>query len=217
MQLFVKNLNKKYNSQIILDNFSYKFQSNKIYFIKGVSGSGKTTLLNCISNLIEVDSGNIFFNGHNIFQDVEYKKKYLRNLSYIHQEDKLFAHFTAMENIIFPIAYHEKKTAIEKIEKKAKTLAEYLGVFPILNKNVNNLSGGERQRVAILRAMLMQPNILLADEPTAHVDKNTKQEIVNAFKKTKNPKTIIIIVSHDDIFKEICDEIINFDNMNEVE
>lgn len=182
MTVELKNISKSYNSQVI-KNLSYKFESGKIYVIKGVSGCGKTTLLNIIGG-IETD-----FEGELRSSD---------SVGYIFQNSLLLSNITVFENLLLI------KNDSEEIYK----LCSELNVSDLLQKYPEQLSGGERQRATIVRALLQSPTILLADEPTASLDETNSINIARTLAKLRKDDRIIIIATHEHYFDEFADEII---------
>ncbi len=186
----------------VLKNINYKFELGKVYAIKGRSGSGKTTLLSLISGLETNYDGKITYDNQdlkNINLDT-YRNTYV---GIIFQSYNLLPHLTASENIILSMDISKTK---EKDKKgKAIKLMESVG----LNKNfasrrVLKLSGGEQQRIAIARSLSYNPKVILADEPTGNLDKETEDEILNIFKSLAHKENkCVIIVTHS---KNVCDE-----------
>jgi len=212
MLLEVKNLNKSFqinNKQTkILNNLSFSIDSNEIISIYGVSGSGKSTLLNILSGLMTIDSGNIFFDGELIddkFNFINFRKK---DLGIVFQEDYLLMEFTAIENIMLPhmIAGNSKKNSYDK----AYHLLENFNLLSIKDAYSNTLSGGEKQRISILRAIINNPKLILADEPTGSIDEFNKEKIFSLFKDIiKNYNSSILIVTHDNNVSKISNKILN--------
>jgi len=195
----LKNLSKIYfekRNVKVLKNIDFKFKQGKIYSIMGPSGSGKSTLLNIISLIDRPSSGLIKF--HNDLIDFNRNKKNdlfrAENIGIIYQQDNLLPDFTAIENVYLAClaAGYEKEDSI----KKAKNILKKVGLFKRLDHYPNELSGGEKQRVAISRAIINEPKIILADEPTGSLDKKTSIEIFRILKKQINPKRIIIFATH---------------------
>ncbi len=186
----------------VLKNINYKFELGKVYAIKGRSGSGKTTLLSLISGLETNYDGKITYDNQdlkNINLDT-YRNTYV---GIVFQSYNLLPHLTASENIILSMDISKTK---EKDKKgKAIKLMESVG----LNKNfasrrVLKLSGGEQQRIAIARSLSYNPKVILADEPTGNLDKETEDEILNIFKSLAHKENkCVIIVTHS---KNVCDE-----------
>jgi len=212
MLLDVKNLNKSFqlnNKRIqILNNLSFSINSNKITSIYGASGSGKSTLLNIISGLMSADSGNINFDGKLMDSNFDFTAFRKQNLGIVFQEDYLLSEFTAIENIMLPyiIAENSKKDAYDK----AHHLLEKFNLLSIKDAYSNTLSGGEKQRVSILRAIINNPKLILADEPTGSIDEFNKEKIFSLFKEIiAEYSSSILIVTHDNNVSKISNKILN--------
>ena len=202
---FFHNKNKK---DYVIKNLNFEIKKNQITGIFGESGSGKSTIINLILGFIDPYKGKIFIDGKNL-QEIKYE--FLNNIGYVPQETFLLDQ-TLKENIAFGERKNEidltklKKCLIqadiynfvEKLPKKSNTMTGEDGV---------RISGGEKQRIGIARALYNSPEILIFDEPTSSLDKNTEQKVLNTIKKLKKTKTIII-VSHSNKIKKIADKII---------
>ncbi len=212
MLLDVQNLNKSFqvnDKRIqILNNLSFSIDSNKITSIYGASGSGKSTLLNIISGLMNSDSGNINFDGKPMDSNFDFTRFRKQDLGIVFQEDYLLSEFTAIENIMLPyiIAGNSKKDAYEK----AYYLLEKFNLSSIKDAYNSTLSGGEKQRVSILRAIINNPKLILADEPTGSIDEFNKEKIFLLFQEiVKEYSSSILIVTHDNNVSKISNKILN--------
>lgn len=202
------SLCKKYGQQIILKDVEFILGQKEIVLIKGRSGTGKSTLLNICSMLEKPDSGEIFYEGKNINNYTDDEKRCIlrEDIGYIFQDFNLFENLTVYENLYI---YLTLVSALEKDEINKliyKNLSE-LGLVSKIHDKVRVLSGGERQRIAMARTLLLNKKIIFADEPTANVDDENAEIMVDIFSKLKERNTGIIIVSHDDIFDDIADRI----------
>ena len=195
----LKNLSKTFLEKKnikVLKKINYKFKLGKIYSLMGPSGSGKSTLLNIISLIDRPTSGSIKF--QNKLIDFKNNKKNdlfrANNIGIIYQQDNLLPDFTALENVYLAcLASGNEK---EKAKNKAKNILKKVGLLNRLDHYPNELSGGEKQRVAISRALVNEPKIILADEPTGSLDKKTSNEIFKLLKKQINSKRLIIFATH---------------------
>ncbi len=195
----LKNLSKTFLEKKnikVLKKINYKFKLGKIYSLMGPSGSGKSTLLNIISLIDRPTSGSIKF--QNKLIDFKNNKKNdlfrANNIGIIYQQDNLLPDFTALENVYLAcLASGNEK---EKAKNKAKNILKKVGLLNRLDHYPNELSGGEKQRVSISRALINEPNIILADEPTGSLDKKNSEEIFILLKKQINPKRLIIFATH---------------------
>lgn len=190
----------------VFKNINYEFKTGKVYAIKGKSGSGKTTLLSLISGLENDYEGTIYYDSK------ELKKLDLDNyrssdIGIIFQSYNLLPHLTAMENIILSMDISNVK--VKNKEEKAKELMKSVGLKESqATRRVLKLSGGEQQRVAIARSLSYNPKMILADEPTGNLDKETEIEILKIFKNlAKKENKCIIIVTHSENVCNASDEV----------
>jgi ABC-type lipoprotein export system ATPase subunit len=195
----LKNLSKTFvekKNVKVLKNINYKFKLGKIYSLMGPSGSGKSTLLNIISLIDRPSIGLIKFHNNSVDFNKNQENDLFRanNIGIIYQQDNLLPDFTALENVYLAClaAGHNKEDA----KKKAKNILKKVGLTNRLEHYPNELSGGEKQRVAISRALVNEPKIILADEPTGSLDKKTSNEIFKLLKKQINSKRLIIFATH---------------------
>lgn len=200
--LQVKNVEKYYGSKSSLtkaiNGISFEVEKGEFVAIMGASGSGKTTLLNLISTIDKVTAGEIFVDGENITKlKGNSLNKFRRDkLGFIFQDFNLLDTLTGYENIslslsIQNIPYSEQKKRIEDIASK-------LGITKILNKYPYQMSGGEKQRIASARAIITNPSLILADEPTGALDSKSSKQLLNSFEYLNNElKSTILMVTHD--------------------
>ena len=177
--------------------------------IMGASGSGKTTLLNCIATILRPTSGNILLNGEDIFSfNGNDLANYRGNkIGYLFQEFELLDNLTGRENIVLPLAIHNEKP--QKSEEKLKKLAERLEIASVLDKFPSQMSGGEKQRVAVARALISNPSIVLADEPTGALDsKNAKTLMSKLILVNQEDGATILMVTHDPNAASFCSRIL---------
>ena len=206
--LKLNGLSKKYEknkSLKVLNNINFKFESGRIYSIIGPSGSGKSTLLNLLSLIDTPSSGFIEFNKNKIDTNTSTENDYLRskNIGIIYQEKNLLPDFTALENVILPnllISNNKLKST-----ELAKQLIKKFDLTSRLNHYPSELSGGENQRIAIARALINEPNIILADEPTGSLDFENAKRIFKILFNLKNKNRIIIFATHNRYFANMAD------------
>ena len=196
----------------VLKKISYKFKKGKIYSLIGPSGSGKSTLLNLLSLIDRPTSGTIIVDNDKINFNNLAKNDRLRadKIGIIYQQDNLLSDFTALENVYLASLAAEKKREISL--DKAKILLKKVGLIHRLNHYPSELSGGEKQRVSIARALINDPQIILADEPTGSLDLETAKEVFDLIKKQINAKRLIIFATHNRFFANKSDcllEIVN--------
>ena len=194
--LEVKNIYKSFDDLNVLNGISFKAKPGDVISIIGPSGSGKSTLLRCI-NMLEVPSkGNIIFDGEDITDKKANLSKIRQKMGMVFQQFNLFPHLTVLENItLAPIKL--KIMSKEAAEKKAKTLLKDIGLIDKKDNYPEELSGGQKQRVAIIRTLIMDPEVILFDEPTSALDPEMVKEVQDLIKSLTNKNIIIIIVSHE--------------------
>ncbi len=200
--LTVNNIEKYYggksNITKAIDNISFTIDKGEFVGIMGPSGSGKTTLLNCISTIDTVTTGNIIINGYDI---TKLKSKKLENfrkneLGFIFQDFNLLDTLTAYENIALALTIQGKKP--KEIDSLIKGIVENLGISSILNKYPYEMSGGQKQRVASARAIVTNPSLILADEPTGALDSKSSRLLLDSFENlNERLKATILMVTHD--------------------
>jgi len=180
----------------VLKKINFKFKLGKIYSLMGPSGSGKSTLLNLISLIDRPTSGFIKFLDKSIDFDLKEENDIFRanNIGIIYQQDNLLNDFTALENVYFSCLASGLEKNLSII--KAKNILKKVGLSNRIDHYPNELSGGEKQRVSISRALVNEPNIILADEPTGSLDKKTADEIFDLLKKQITPNRLILFATH---------------------
>ena len=177
--------------------------------IMGASGSGKTTLLNCIATILRPTSGSILLNGKDIFSFRGNELADYRGykIGYLFQEFELLDNMTGRENIVLPLAIHNEKP--QKSDAKLLGLAERLEITEVLEKFPSQMSGGEKQRVAVARALISNPSIVLADEPTGALDsKNAKSLMDKLSVVNEEERATILMVTHDPNAASFCSRIL---------
>ena len=213
----VSNLNKSFeisNNVRVLKKISYKFKKGKIYSLMGPSGSGKSTLLNLLSLIDRPSSGSITIENKLINSNELKKNDTIRanKIGIIYQQDNLLPDFTALENI-YLASLAAGKTREESI-KKAKVLLKKMGLLKRADNYPSQLSGGEKQRISIARALINDPQIILADEPTGSLDIETAKQIFNILKKQINSNRLIIFATHNRFFANKSDCLLEIVNGN---
>jgi len=212
----VKKVYKDPNEIVVFENLNLKISENEIVAIIGPSGSGKTTLLNLIGVIDFPDEGEILINSKNVKNLNENEISKLRNefIGFIFQNSHLINELTVLENILIP-SLIKNKFLNGKDKKRALEILEYLS---IINKKDNlpfEISGGERKRVEIARAIMNNPKIIIADEPTANLDQKLKFSIMEIFSKIRNDfKTTIVFSTHDYEILKYADNVYKIENMN---
>ena len=206
--LKVEKLNKKFDKKTVLKDISFEINDKEIVAIIGPSGSGKSTILRCLNMIEKPTSGKIIFNKYDIMNKNINLNKYRMNVGMVFQQFNLFPHMTTLENItLVPIKLGVLKE--NDAIKKAEYLLKDIGLIDKKNEYPINLSGGEQQRVAIIRALMMNPKLLLFDEPTSSLDPKMTFEVLELIKKLAKDGMNMIIVSHElNFVKEIATRII---------
>jgi len=205
----VKNIHKHFDNLQVLRGINLHVKKGEIVAIIGKSGAGKTTLLQIIGTLLNPDEGQVIINGKDVFALKEKELAQFRNhhIGFIFQFHQLLPEFTALENVIIPAMIAGEKNAIA--QERAERLLTELGLSNRMSHKPNALSGGEKQRVAVARAMMMSPDVILADEPSGSLDEANKKELHNLLLQLrKRYNQTIIIVTHDKELASICDRII---------
>ncbi len=204
----IKNLTKKYEknkSLKVLNNISFNFEPGKTYSIMGPSGSGKSTLLNLLSLIDNPSAGSIEISNNKIKSNNKVKNDLIRakKIGIIYQDKNLLSDFTALENVYLPnlLVSKEKQKSIEL----AKKLIKNVGMSSRINHFPNELSGGENQRIAIARALINNPDIILADEPTGSLDSDNAKLVFKILFNLKNKNRIIIFATHNRYFANMAD------------
>ena len=200
--LKVQNIEKYYGGKSSLtkaiDGISFEVEKGEFVAIMGASGSGKTTLLNVVSTIDKVTAGHIFVDGEDITKLKGNKlNKFRRNkLGFIFQDFNLLDTLTGYENISLALSIQNKSYKEQK--KRIEDIAEKLGITKILNKYPYQMSGGEKQRIASARAIITNPSLVLADEPTGALDSKSSKQLLNSFEYlNKELNSTILMVTHD--------------------
>lgn len=210
--LEVKNVSKTYEGKVsykALSNLNLLIGNGEFVGIMGPSGSGKTTFLNVVSTIDKPTSGEVWIGGSNAHV-LNRRKLALfrrRQLGFVFQDFNLLQTLTVKENIIFPLTL--ENVSIKEQEQRVKVIADKLGIGQILDKRTFEISGGQCQRTAIARAIIHQPKLLLADEPTGNLDSKSAQDFLEMMEKiNKEDGTTMMMVTHDARAASYCDRVI---------
>ena len=211
--MYLENISKIYdekcsNPVIALKDITISFKPSTMYAIMGESGSGKTTLLNIIGLLDIATQGKYLLDNKDIndYNETELAKIRNNKIGFVFQNYFLDNKLTALENILLPTIINNKYSKDEYL-KKAQNLLKEFGLSERASHNPKQLSGGECQRVAIIRALINNPEIIIADEPTGNLDSKHEQEIFKLLKDISRTGKCVIVVSHNSNIKKYCDEI----------
>ena len=205
----VKNIHKSFGYLEVLKGVNLMVQKGEIVAIVGKSGAGKTTLLQIIGTLDQPTQGEVLINGERLMTKGEKELAAFRNkhIGFIFQFHQLLPEFTALENVCIPAMIAREKESDYKA--RAVQLLTELGLKDRMNHKPNELSGGEKQRVAAARALMMKPDIILADEPTGSLDEKNKKELSELLQKLrKEYGQTILLVTHDKELASIADRVI---------
>ena len=189
----------------VLKKINYKFKKGKVYSLVGPSGSGKSTLLNILSLIdrpsigsVKIEKNDINFSNSSIIDKIRAKK-----IGIIYQQNNLLPDFTALENVYLAnLALDDNKN---KALGKAKNIIKKMGLISRINHYPSELSGGEVQRISIARALINEPQIILADEPTGSLDQSTAKEVFDILYKLKSSNRLIIYATHNRFFANMAD------------
>ncbi len=200
MILEVQNLIKEYVRGSIsfraVDDVSLKINKGDFVCIFGRSGSGKSTLLNLLVGLLTPTSGNVRFEGKDYRTLSDKDSSLLRNtkLGYIMQGQSVLPNLTVLQNVLLPVTFFKRD---EDLKSRALELLDKVGLFHLASQYPANLSGGEMRRIAIVRALLTSPELLIADEPTGDLDEETTREIMKLFASVAEEGAAVLMVTHD--------------------
>ena len=197
--IHASNITKSFGSLQVLKGIDLDIQQGEVVSIVGPSGAGKTTLLQILGTLEKPDGGSVLINGVDVTKLKDREMSRFRNLhlGFVFQFHQLLPEFTAMENVMIPalIARQSKKEA----RQRAEELLTFLGLKERLEHKPNELSGGEKQRVAVARALMNHPDVILADEPSGSLDSNNKAELHQLFFDLRDKfNQTFVIVTHDE-------------------
>jgi putative ABC transport system ATP-binding protein len=212
--LNIENVDKSYklgnkDKIKVLNGINLQVEKGEFVAIMGPSGSGKTTLLNILSGIDSADEGKVFFNGSNLKNMNRSEMALFRRqkMGMIFQEFNLIDSLTVKENIMIPMILEKKE--IEEMECKTQNLTELLGISDILNKNTYEISGGQKQRTAICRALVNEPVVIFADEPTGNLDSKSTKDVMNYLNKVNEDfSTSVLMVTHDSFAASYCKRVV---------
>src|SRR5690625_1763299 len=210
--LHVKQMSKVYEGKVpyrALTDINLTIEQGEFVGIMGPSGSGKTTLLNIIATIDEPTTGEILIEGkspHQLSKNALAKFR-RRELGFVFQDFNLLHTLTVVENIVLPLTLDRKP--VKEMMKKAHEIAETLGITEIMGKRIHEISGGQMQRAAVARAMIHQPKLVLADEPTGNLDSNASKDVLNMLSHmNKQYQTTMLLVTHDPQAASYCDRVV---------
>ncbi len=205
-----EGITKSFGSLQVLKGIDLTIGEGEIVAIVGPSGAGKTTLLQIIGTLDAPDSGKLYINGTETVRLSEEKLAAFRNrnIGFVFQFHQLLPEFTALENVMIPALIAREKPAVA--EKRAKEILDFMNLTDRMSHKPNELSGGEKQRVAVARALINNPSVILADEPSGSLDTKNKEELHKVFFDLRNQMhQTFVIVTHDEQLATDTDRVIH--------
>ena len=201
----IQGIHKSFGTLEVLKGIDLHIQKKEVVSIVGPSGAGKTTLLQVLGTLHKPDSGSLHINGVDVLslKGNELAKFRNRHLGFVFQFHQLLPEFTALENVMVPGLLAGEKE--RDLRKRAAELLDYLKLSTRFEHKPSELSGGEKQRVAVARALMNRPDVILADEPSGSLDMHNKQELHNLFFELRDTfDQTFVIVTHDDAVASYC-------------
>lgn len=205
----LQNIKKNFGELAVLKGVNLTLETGKVTAIIGASGAGKSTLLQIIGALDKPDSGSVIIDGKDLFKLKPSQLAPFVNecIGFVFQFHHLLPEFTALENVLIPARIGKRN--MRDAEKKAKDLLEILGLDERMHHKPNQMSGGEQQRVAVARALINDPAVVLADEPTGNLDSENAKELNQLFKKlAKEFRQTFVIVTHNSGLAEMADTVV---------
>ena len=205
-----EGITKSFGSLQVLKGIDLTIDEGEIVAIIGPSGAGKTTLLQIIGTLDAPDSGKLYINGTETVRLSEEKLAAFRNrnIGFVFQFHQLLPEFTALENVMIPALIAREKPAVA--EKRAKEILDFMNLTDRMSHKPNELSGGEKQRIAVARALINNPSVILADEPSGSLDTKNKEELHKLFFDLRNQMhQTFVIVTHDEQLATDTDRVIH--------
>ena len=208
----VDHLVKQFGNTKALNDVSAEIRHGEVVVVVGPSGSGKSTFLRCLNLLEEPTDGQIFFEGTDITDPKTNINTHRQKMGMVFQQFNLFPHMTIMDNLILAPTKILKKSP-DEAKKYAMELLEKVGLADRADSYPNQLSGGQKQRIAIVRALCMQPDVMLFDEPTSALDPELTGEVLKVIRSLADQKTTMIIVTHEMAFaRDVADQVIFMDS-----
>lgn len=211
MPLIIENVSKSFKSEgaslEVLKDINLELNEGEVTVILGKNGSGKSTLLKIIGGVLTCDSGKIIYKDKQVNTSERKRRIFLeKRIGIIPQNNELIPELSVYENVSLPLKYRGEKRL--EMKEKVMEILEFAGLSDMKDKPVSLLSGGEKQRTAIARALVKEPEIILADEPTSALDKKMNEKVLDLFMQLKNKNVITVIVTHDNAIAEKFDRVI---------
>ncbi|KGQ33088.1 glutamine ABC transporter ATP-binding protein [Gallibacterium anatis] len=214
--LEIKNLVKNYADRTVLKGINLSVEQGEVVVILGPSGCGKSTLLRCINGLEPIQSGELLLSQQQLGTDIRWVEA-RQHIGMVFQSYELFSHMTVIENILLGPLKVQKRQRVE-VEQQADLLLKRIGLYERKNAYPRELSGGQKQRIAIVRALCMNPDIMLFDEVTAALDPEMVREVLDVILELAKEGMTMLIVTHEMAFaRQVADRIIFMDQGNIIE
>lgn len=206
--LELKNITKHYKhsatGEAAVNNVSLKIYEGEFLTIIGPSGSGKSTLLSIIAGLLKPSGGVVYYNSEEIVNENLKKASTAAGISFLMQGQSLLSNFTVEDNLYYPIYLSGNKG---NYRERAEEVLKLVGLLEAMNSYPARLSGGEIRRAAIARALMLKPQILIADEPTSNLDRENASKVMELFKAINDDGTTVVISTHDESFLTLSDSV----------
>ncbi|MEJ2164341.1 MAG: ATP-binding cassette domain-containing protein [Desulfobacterales bacterium] len=187
--------------RVVLNSINAVFRCGQVNFISGPTGAGKSTLLHLLAGLLRPSQGQVLADNLPVSRwNTAHRDRWRRKVGIVFQHPRLINELTVLENVVLPLI--PRSSSLSRLRQRGYEALEKLGISHLAGQPAFALSGGEQQRVSIARAIVSQPEILIADEPTAHQDETAAAAIMNEFTQWKRPETITIIAAHDARLRE---------------
>jgi ABC-type lipoprotein export system ATPase subunit len=182
--------------KLVIDELSAQFEAGQMAVIAGATGAGKSTLLHALAGLLRPTRGEVVVDGEPVSRWVSlHRDRWRRKVGIVFQHDRLLGDLSAVENVLLPLI--PRKSGLKECRRSAMAALSRLSVDPLADEIVRTLSGGERQRVAIARALVVHPSFLFADEPTAHQDHKSAEQIVDTLSTAAAAGAVVVVTAHD--------------------
>lgn len=212
--LLVDKVRVVLDGNLVLDDLSLRVEPSEVVAVRGVSGAGKSTLLALVAGLLQPDSGEIWVDGARVddLKDRGRSAHRLRRLGVVFQSDELLPELTLGENITLPLQLGGRRRSAARLRPLVEELAAELGIAEVLDRDPRSVSGGQLQRAAIARALVHEPALVLADEPTAALDEGTARVAIQLLiRLVKARRTAAVLVTHDPAIAAMCDRVLQLD------
>lgn len=208
--LKAENIIKAFDTQVVLNDINLSIFQGEFVSVMGSSGSGKSTLMNCLSGIEQVDNGIVYFQDQNLTQLSADELADIRRIKmgFVFQEATFLPYLNILDNIILPSTLRAQTTQ-EELLKRARELMGKTGISDLADRSINHVSGGQLQRAGVCRALLHQPEILFADEPTGALNSKMANEVMDIFREmVETENTTILLVTHDALIASMTERVL---------